>query len=522
MILCDYLDFHARERGEAICLVQDNRTLTYAQLRERVNRLANALLQNGLVAGDRVAMLSKNAIEMVLIYLAGARIGVVPVPLNWRLAPAEWQYILDDAGAKVLFAETEFCTSVETVRAELISVMEFIAYGESAPSSDWQMFETWCRNSDSGNPDVGVDENDILYQMYTSGTTGRPKGALLTHRSVITNGMQCMPYFPAQFIPGKRVLIVMPMFHAGGVSTVFGTLNAGACCVIHRDFSPHSVADALSGRGITMVNLVPAMIQAMLLEVPDIAERDYSALDAIVYGASAIAVEVLRNALEVFQCDFAQGYGQTEASACLTFLAPEDHQRALADNPQLLLSAGRAVLGTELRIVDNRGAELPAGSVGEVVARGPQIMQGYWNLPEATEKTLVDGWLYTGDAGYLDEDGYLYIQDRVKDMVVSGGENIYPREVEEVLYQYPGIAEAAVIGVPDKQYGEALLAVIVAKEGEQPMEEDLIAFCRERIAGYKVPRQFKFVDVLPRNPSGKVLKKDLRAPYWDNEGRAVS
>jgi len=522
MLLHDFLDFHARENGAVECLIQDDRTLSYAQMLERVNQLANAFVKAGLGVGDRFALLSKNSIEMVVIYLAASKVGAVPVPLNWRLASPEWAYIIDNAEAALIVAEAEFCSGVDSIRVDIPSVSQSIAVGLQDPREGWIDFEGWLEACPAEAPRCDVCEDDILYQMYTSGTTGRPKGAMLKHRAVISNSVQCKPFFGGKMQPGKRTLIVMPMFHAGGASTVFGALMAGATIVVHSDFSPARLAEALSDQRINLVNLVPAMIQAMLVHVPDLKERNYSDLEVIIYGASAIAEDTLRRAMDIFQCEFYQGYGQTESSAGLTFLTAEDHRRALESHPGLLLSAGRAMVGTQLRIVNKEGRELPRGEVGEIIARGPQLMNGYWKMPEANAAALVDGWLYTGDAAYMDEDGYIYIQDRIKDMVVSGGENIYPSEIENVLFDHPAIADAAVIGVPDVKFGEALLGILVLRNGEKLEAEEIITFCRSKLGGYKVPRQFKFVEDLPRNASGKILKKVLRAPYWADGGRVIS
>jgi len=513
MLLHDYFDYYAREQGGVDCIIQEDVVLTYAMVLERANRLANALLEAGLTAGDRFALLSKNSAEMVIIYLAGSKTGIVPVPLNWRLAPPEWAYIINDAGAKLLIAETAFCPGIDAVRADLGMVEKTIAMGQSVPEG-WDDFDAWWKTGSPEAPPVELSEADVLYQMYTSGTTGHPKGAMLPHHSVLSNSMQTLPIFKSAMGPGTRTLIVMPMFHAGGASFVFGTLISGATMVIHNDFSPERLATALSDQNINVVNLVPAMIQTMLVQVPDLAERCYDNLEVIIYGASAIAEDTLRRAMTVFGCDFYQGYGQTESSAAMTLLTAADHRRALAGKPELLLSAGRAIVGTTLRIVDDQGQEVPRGEVGEIVMRGPQAMKGYWNLPEATASTLVDGWLHTGDAAFMDEEGYIYIQDRIKDMIVSGGENVYSREVENMLFGHPAISDAAVIGVPDEKYGEAILAILVLRKGKTTNAEELIAYCRTKLGGYKIPRRFEFVDELPRNTAGKVLKKDLRKPYW--------
>jgi acyl-CoA synthetase (AMP-forming)/AMP-acid ligase II len=263
------------------------------------------------------------------------------------------------------------------------------------------------------------------------------------------------------------------------------------------------------------------MIQACLVTVPDVAARRYEHLKIITYGASPIAEQTLRRAMEVFRCDFTQGYGMTETSAVLTTLTTADHQRALAGRPELLLAAGRAVMGTEIRIVDADDRDVPPGAVGEICGRGPQLMRGYWNLPEASAEALRGGWMHTGDAGRMDAEGYVYIQDRVKDMIVSGGENVYPREVEDVLFQHPAVADAAVIGVPDAQFGEAVKAVVVLRADATATAEELVEFCRGRLGGYKRPRSVDFVAALPRNPSGKVLKRELREPYWAGHRRRV-
>jgi acyl-CoA synthetase (AMP-forming)/AMP-acid ligase II len=364
-----------------------------------------------------------------------------------------------------------------------------------------------------------ADEADA-YQMYTSGTTGHPKGAVLQHRAVCSNVVQLMPI--VRLGRGERYLIVAPLYHAAAAVTQFVVVASGGSLFVQEDFVPGEVVRALSEEKLTVALLVPAMIQACLVMVPDVAARRYDALRLVVYGASPIAAETLRRAMEVFQCGFVQGYGMTETSAVLTALTPADHERALADRPELLLSAGRPLLGTELRIVDEHDRPQPPGSIGEIAGRGPQLMRGYWNLAEASAAALRGGWMHTGDAGRLDEDGYLYIEDRVKDMIVSGGENVYPREVENVLFQHPAVADAAVIGVPDERWGETVKAIVVRKAGASVAAEELIEFCRARLGGYKLPRSVDFTDALPRNPSGKVLKRDLREPYWKGHTRRVS
>ncbi len=359
-----------------------------------------------------------------------------------------------------------------------------------------------------------------MYQLYTSGTTGHPKGAVLTHGAVSAQLHQLQ--LVVQGTPGERALIVAPLYHAAAAITAFSSVAGGGSLYIQEDFNPIEVVRALSEKRVTQATLVPAMIQACLVFVPDIAERDYSSLRRISYGASPIAEETLRRAVEVFKCEFAQGYGMTETTAVLSYLLPADHELALKEKPELLLSAGRPLVGTELRVVDEDDKPLPNGTIGEIIGRGPQLMRGYWNLPDESAEALRGGWMHTGDAGVMDEEGYIYIQDRVKDMIVSGGENIYPRVIEDVLFKHPAIADAAVIGVPDKQWGETVKAIVVLRDEETATGEEVIEFCRDKLGGYERPRSVDFVKTLPRNPTGKVLKRELREPYWAGQKRRVA
>lgn len=519
MRIHEWLDYIAREHPEREFATQGSRKLSYGQAKQVANRLAHALRAAGLRPGDRFAFLAKNCLEYSYVFFAASKSGAVPVPLNYRLAAPELAYIVKDSGAKLIVAQSDYVSLLETVRADLAPDAGFVSIGATA-SPGWRDYDGWlaaCPDDDIETPgDDGVD----LYQMYTSGTTGRPKGAILSHRAVTANIHQVRVAMET----GKeeRVLIVAPLYHAAAALTMIGTVLAGSSVLIHEDFNPTEVVRALSEERITRTTLVPAMIQACLLMVPDIATRDYSNLDLVVYGASPIAGDTLRRAMEVFRCDFAQGFGMTETSAVLTVLSREDHRRAMNGRPELLLSAGRALPGTQVRIVDENDTALPPGTIGEIAGRGDQIMRGYWNLPEATTEALRGGWLHTGDAGRMDAEGYVYIEDRVKDMIVSGGENIYPREVENVLFAHPAVADAAVIGIPDAKWGEAVKAIVQLKPGASATAEEIIEFCRGKLAGYKLPRSADFVATIPRNASGKVLKRELREKYWAGHTRRVS
>jgi len=519
MRLHDYLDYQAREHPDKDFAIFGDRRMTYAEALREANRVANAFVATGLEVGDRVALLAKNCIEYVLLFYGASKAGVVLVPLNYRLAPPEWAYIINDAGARMLIAAGAYMQPIDGIRHELRGVRRFIAIaGDGAEG--WDDYDAWHRGQPAEPPDRLITEQQDVYQMYTSGTTGRPKGAVLTHSAVTANLEQITLEISAA--PGERDLIVAPLYHAAAAISSFAAVVWGGCLYIHEDFNPVDVVRALSEEGVVVTTLVPAMIQACLVYVPDIHERSFDSLRTIVYGASPIAEETLRKAAAVFKCDFIQAYGMTETTAVLTFLLPADHRRALKDRPDLLLSAGRPVVGTELKIVDEDDNTLPPGHIGEICGRGPQLMRGYWNLPEESAQALRGGWMHTGDAGILDSEGYLYVQDRVKDMIVSGGENIYPRVVEDVLFKHPAVADVAVIGVPDEQWGETVKAVVVLREGMTASEEELIDFCRDKLGGYERPRSVDFVAALPRNPSGKVLKKDLREPYWAGHKRRVA
>jgi fatty-acyl-CoA synthase len=384
------------------------------------------------------------------------------------------------------------------------SVRHAVAEGGAA---GWEPLEPWLTEGPATPPDVAVDAADPLYQMYTSGTTGAPKGAVLSHAAVTANIVQVGLAHPVA--AGERGLVALPMFHAAVIPTTFAVLGRGGSLVIHEAFDPERVVRALEQDRIAVATLVPAMLSACLDAA---AGRRFPQLRSIHYGAAPIAEGTLRGAVEAFGCSFVQSYGMTEAAQAVSFLSAADHERALASRPQLLLSAGRSAVGTALRI----------GEAGEILVRGPQLMSGYWRREEATAQALRDGWLHTGDAGRIDEEGYLFVEDRIKDMIVSGGENVYPRTVEEVLVAHPAVAEAAVIGVPDERWGETVKAVVVLRPDAVCGEAALLDFCRPRLGGFERPRSVDFVDVLPRTATGKVLKRVLREPYWAGRPRRVS
>jgi len=520
MRLHDYLEFFARETPAHSCAEMGGMKLTYLEVDRLANRFANSLLAQGLNKGDRFTYISLNSIDMVIMYYGAAKVGVIPVPLNYRLAPREVLYIVNDSCSKLVFSQPEFSDGVDAVSGEFENVQALIHLSSGKDRKGWFRYDNWLVDDDS-KPVTDIVDTDQLYQMYTSGTTGLPKGVMSNHYSVcenITSGI----LFAGMEVSRERSLIVAPMYHVAAAVTAMLVIARGGSLVMVDAFDPVNVVNKLEDEKITIVTLVPAMIQACLIHVPDLDSRDFSSLRRITYGASPIAKEVLVNAIDKFGCEFSQGFGMTELSCIATGLSAEDHIRAVESEPELLTSAGRAVLGTDVRIADENDQEVPYGTVGELQVRGPQVMTGYWNRPDATAETLKGGWMHTGDAARMDEHGYIYIQDRIKDMIVSGGENIYPAEVENALFQHPAVVDAAVIGIPSEQWGESVLAFLVVQGNEKPTTEDLIEFCRSHLAGYKLPRQVEFVNVLPRNASGKVLKNQLREPYWEGIERKVN
>ncbi len=517
MLLGDLIRRNRKLLPQKAAVIFEGDSLTWSELDERVSRLANALIDLGAKRGDHVAILSKNCVEYLETYFGCARSATICTAINYRLTPRELQYVIENSEAKIVIVSDEFLGTLEEIRADLTFAEHFVVIGKTPEGM--KSYDDLLAAASPEAPDIEQHEDDVVLQMYTSGTTGLPKGAMLTHRNLMTNSVGCS--LGMQFQPDDCILMVAPLYHMAAGMTSLSTILQGGPILLHRDFNPVAILDDMEGGVVTVVLLIPVMIN-FLLQMPDIEERDFSNIRGIVYGASPMPVEVLRRAMEIFQCDFIQGYGQTESSAVLCVLRAEDH--LLEGTPEQLKrlgSAGREVFGTEVRVVDEEGADVEPGQIGEVIGRGANVMKGYWKMPEATEQTLRGGWLHTGDLGTVDEDGYVYILDRVKDMIISGGENIYSREVEEVLYMHPAVADAAVIGVPDGQWGESVHAIIVLRDGREATDDEIIEFTRGRLAGYKRPRSVEFTDTLPRNLSGKVLKKVLRDPHWEGQDRKV-
>lgn len=520
MLVQQLIQFYAQSFPEELMLSEVGRPFSFAGGQARIDRISNLLTAKGIGPGDRVAILGENSADHIFLLFGAAQIGAVLVPLNFRLAVDELEYIIGDAGSSMLLVTEETSLQKAEKLLERIEGMEIFT-GFASSESRWEDALDGCTAGPVVSP-AGMSKLDPILQLYTSGTTGRPKGVMLSHQNLMSQSVQSSAGNLSKAGIGTRDLIVAPLFHIGGIGTSTNALLAGGAVILHRVFDPAMVVDTLENDRITAVFLVPAMIQALLHGVPDIRERDFSHLQRITYGAAPISETVLCEAIDVFDCEFVQYFGQTETCGGVLSLTSYDHQKALAGRPDLLRSCGRCMAGIEIKVCDERGNELPSGETGEFVVRADSNMISYWNMPEETAKALRDGWVYTGDAGYMDEEGYAFLRDRIKDMVVTGGENVYPVEVEMVLSHHPSVLECAVIGIPDERYGEALLAIVALKSGASLTIEELVEFSREKIAGYKIPRQMKVVDELPRNASGKILKTVLREPYWAGKDRSIA
>jgi long-chain acyl-CoA synthetase len=507
---------HGRERPDAPAITAGDQVVTYGELDARASRVANGLLAHGVHAQDRVVILDKNGPEYFELLFGAGKVNAVLVAVNWRLAPAEVAYIVNDSLASLLVVGPDFVGVVDAIRAELTHVTRVLVIG----GTDGDSWEAWRDAQSADDPGFDAAPDDVAIQMYSSGTTGLPKGVMITNDNLFA----LLPHAQVEwgFSSASVNLVAMPLFHVGGGGWALVGLYYGGPMVLLREVDPGAILRAVGTHGITHAFLVPAVIQFMLLS-PELPAADLSSLQWIVYGASPISTQVLTDAVRAFGCNFVQAYGLTETTGAIVSLPPQDHD-ASGPHAHRLRSAGKPNVGVEVRVVDvDTLTDVETGAVGEIWIRSRQNMKGYWRLPEATAKTLVEGgWLRTGDAGYLDADGYLYIHDRVKDMIVSGGENIYPAEVENVLMAHPALADAAVIGVPHDRWGETPKAIVVLAAGAETTGTAVIDFCRERLARYKCPTSVEFVASIPRNPSGKVLKKDLRAPYWAGRERMVN
>ncbi|RKT87435.1 long-chain acyl-CoA synthetase [Saccharopolyspora antimicrobica] len=512
----DTLPFHAGRVPEQAAIRCEGREVTYGALHRESNRIARALRAHGVGAGARVGYLGKESERYYEIFFGCAKSGVVLVPINWRLAPDEVDHVLRDSGAELLFVERDHLDVAEQRQPNLPALRQIVEIDRERPEDGLARFKDGTSTSDL---DHVARPEDPVVQLYTSGTTGLPKGVVLAHRSffgirdlLAEHGVDWLDWYPQD-----RSLISIPGFHVAGIWWAMQGFNAGVLNVCMRMFTAHDAVTLIREAGITTTLAVPSMLQMMLAE-NGVSREDFATLRMINYGGSPISETLLQRCQEIFDCDLSQMYGLTESGNCAICLPPEDH---VPGSPRMR-AAGKPYPGVSVKIVDSAGRPVPTGEVGEICVRTPAVMLEYWGLPEATAKTLVDGWLHTGDAGYLDADGYVYIADRIKDVIIIAGENVYPAEVENALCKHPAVAEAAVVGIPDQRWGEAAHAFVTLRPGSSAKPRELMLFVRELIAEFKVPTRYEIVDVIPRNPSGKILRRKLREQFWADQDRKVN
>ncbi len=505
-----FLNHWAKERPDTIAVEEGGRRTSYAEADRLSRQLIACLTECGVRKGDRIAWYGKNSDRYFLLLYAAGRMGAVMAPLGWRLAPREIGYILGDTGAKLVVASDEFLGIANDVAAGMDNgpkVAEVESFFARASAMEPAQYEP-------------AGERDTVLQLYTSGTTGNPKGVELSNANLFSlrkpSIQEAAPW--QDYRPTDCILMVMPCAHIGGTgSAPMGVAN-GVRVLIQEEFTPTGVLDAIEN-GTTMLFLVPAAIQ-MVVQHPRAKETDFSGLRYLMYGAAPMPLELLKEAVGTMpDTGFLQVYGMTETTGTISLLPPEDH---VLEGNERMRSAGKAVPGVSIEVRGADNKEVPRGEIGEICIKSPSNTAGYWKLPEATASTIDgDGWLHTGDAGIMDADGYVYIQDRIKDMIISGGENVYPAEVENAIFGHPAIAEVAVIGVPSERWGEEVKACVVCKPGAEIESGELIAYTRERIAAFKAPKSVDVIPEMPRNASGKILRRQLREPYWEGQDRKV-
>jgi acyl-CoA synthetase (AMP-forming)/AMP-acid ligase II len=495
---------NARRSPDSAATISGARTSTWRELDLASNRVANGLIELGIGPGSRVAIVGKNSGQWFEILFGVTKVGAVLVPVNWRLAAPEIRYLLEDSESSVVFVDAEFADTVQSIQREMPTVKTVI---ELTVDSEDDPYSVWLSAKATTDPQLDDDAGADAIQLYTSGTTGRPKGALISHGYLFEN-FRLMPNVRSQFWrwePTDSAIVTAPLFHIGGINWAFIGAVQGCSLIVMRDFDPKLMMELTNAYSVPALPLVTPMLQ-IFLNTPGVDDVDFSNVKHVVYGSSPIPPTLLQRAIDVMGCDFVQMYGATE-STIVTVLDADDHQ--LPAVPQML-SVGKPLAEVQLAVVDRDDVPVPTGDIGEIVIKSPVLLSGYWHLPDATAEAFRGGWFHTGDAGCLDEAGYVYLKDRVKDTIISGGENVYPAEVENVLYEHPDVKEVAVVGVPDDRWGQVPKAFVVLAQGATFSPDDLRSFAAEKLAKFKVPRDFASVEALPRNAAGKVLRRELR------------
>jgi acyl-CoA synthetase (AMP-forming)/AMP-acid ligase II len=517
-------------------IVCGGRRWTYQEFFDRINRLSHYLKYLGIRKKDKVAILHPNCHYFLEAYYGIAQIGAISVPINYRLSPREINFILKDSESKVLIADPMFQEQMDANREEIKDIERILWTGEVKNSHFLSNKQETGREEDlslnyemalhqmdsSALPDPQIIDEDLAQIYYTSGTTGRPKGVMLSHKNVCTHALGAIAEI--HLTDGDVWVHAAPLFHLADAWATWSITWVGGTHVLVRDFVPKIALETIEREKVTVTNLIPTMLNLMVNH-PDVGKYDYGSLRVLLSGGAPIAPEVVRKVVGTFRCDYIQTYGMTETSPYLTLSILKDHLKKLPWDDQLRFKSktGREFIGVDLKVVNDRGEEIKRDEkeVGEIIVKGDIVTKGYWKLTEETEKSIRDGWLYTGDLAVMDEEGYVTIVDRKKDIIVTGGENVYSTEIENVLHMHPAILECAVVGVPDQKWGEAVKGIVVLKPTQKATEGEIIQFCKERIAHYKAPKSIDFIDALPKIGSGKINKKGLRDPYWEGYEKKV-
>ena len=511
----DFLNIAVSICPERAAIVFEGKRCTFSQLNERANRLANALLDLGVSKGDRVAMLQVNCHQHLETYFTAAKLGAIYVPLNFRAKGDELIYMLNSSEANTLFVGDRYVDLVNSMKPGLSSAQHFISI--ESQREDMLYYEDMLASASAEEVLAEIDDDDTTILVYTAGTTGFPKGVMLSHNSFAIFALENVT--PADPDLEEKNILTVPLYHVAGLQAMMAAVYGGRTLVMERQFEAREWMELVAREKANRAMLVPTMLK-QLLDHPDFGKFDLSSLKVITYGAAPMPLEVIKRALDVFPgVSFINAFGQTETASTITTLRPEDHfisgsEEEREKKLKRLTSIGRPMSDVEMKVVAEDGGELPQGEVGEIIARGPRVMTGYWKDEEKTKQAIdKDGWVHTGDMGYVDEDGYFYLAGRATDIIIRAGENIAPEEIEAVLYSHPKVDEAAVIGVPDEEWGELPRAIVVVKPGETATAEEIMEHCRQKLASYKRPRSVVFIDELPRNPVGKVLRRVLREQY---------
>jgi acyl-CoA synthetase (AMP-forming)/AMP-acid ligase II len=508
----DFLSIAAAICPDKAAIVFEDKRYTFSQLSERVNRLANGLLKLGVSKGDRVSFLQVNCNQCVETYFAVAKTGAIYLPLNFRAKEKELSYMLNTAEANTLIVGERYIPLINSIRPELKYLNNLISLENK--HDDMLYYEDIISSSTDDEVIADIDEDDTTILMYTAGTTGFPKGVMLSHNSFSSYVLENVT--PADPASDESNILTVPLYHVAGIQAMMAAIYGGRTLVMERQFEPEEWMNLVEREKANRAMMVPTMLK-QLLDHPDFKKHDLSSLRVITYGAAPMPLPVIRQALEEFPgVSFINAFGQTETASTITALGPEDHvltgtEEEKEKKLKRLASIGKPMSDVEMKVVDEEGKTLDPNEVGEILARGPRVMSGYWKDEEKTKKTIdKDGWVHTGDIGYVDEDGYYFLSGRSSDMIIRAGENISPEELENVIRDHPKVEDVAVIGVPDETWGEEPRAVIIPKKGEKPTEEEIMEYCRQNLASFKRPRSVIFVDELPRNPMGKLIKREIR------------